>query len=59
MLALLLDRIADRRIESVLRAMYFLPTVTSLVVVALVFSNLYARDGYLNLVLGVARGATS
>ncbi|GIV53079.1 MAG: sugar ABC transporter permease [Candidatus Kapaibacterium sp.] len=51
-LALLLDRIAERRIGSVLRAMYFLPTVTSLVVVALVFSNLYARDGYLNIVLG-------
>jgi multiple sugar transport system permease protein len=50
-LALLLDRIADRRIGSVLRAVYFLPTVTSLVVVALVFSNLYARDGYLNVVL--------
>lgn len=51
MLALLLDRIAERRIGSVLRVMYFLPTVISLVVVALVFSNLYARDGYLNVVL--------
>ncbi len=47
-LALLLDRVASGRVGSFLRAIYFLPTVTSLVVVALVFSNLYARDGYLN-----------
>jgi len=30
------------------RASYFLPSVTSLVVLALVFTNLYARDGYVN-----------
>jgi len=47
-LALLLDRVASGRVGSFLRAIYFLPTVTSLVVVALVFSNLYTRDGYLN-----------
>jgi multiple sugar transport system permease protein len=33
--------------RAIFRAAYFLPSITSLVVVALVFSNLYARDGYL------------
>lgn len=36
------------RIGAVLRASYFLPSVTSLVVIALIFTNLYARDGYVN-----------
>jgi multiple sugar transport system permease protein len=49
-LAVMLDRFTSRWLGSVLRAAYFLPTVTSLVVVALVFTNLYARDGYLNAV---------
>lgn len=31
------------------RAAYFLPSVTSMVVIALIFSNLYARGGYLHL----------
>lgn len=30
------------------RASYFMPSVTSLVVIALIFTNLYARDGYIN-----------
>ena len=37
-----------KRLSSVLRASYFLPSVTSLVVIALIFTNLYARDGYVN-----------
>lgn len=37
------------RIASFFRASYFLPSVTSLVVLALVFTNLYARDGYVNI----------
>jgi len=47
-LAVLLDRVVHRTFGAVLRALYFLPTVTSLVVVALIFTNLYARDGALN-----------
>lgn len=47
-LAVLIDRIASQRLGAALRAMYFVPTVTSLVVVALIFTNLYARDGVLN-----------
>lgn len=34
--------------SAVLRSSYFLPSVTSLVVIALIFTNLYARDGYVN-----------
>ncbi|HYF04366.1 MAG TPA: sugar ABC transporter permease [Patescibacteria group bacterium] len=30
------------------RAAYFMPSVTSLVVIALIFTNLYAKDGYIN-----------
>jgi len=37
-----------KRISAVFRASYFLPSVTSLVVIALIFTNLYARDGYVN-----------
>lgn len=37
-----------RRLSAVLRSAYFLPSVTSLVVIALIFTNLYARDGYVN-----------
>jgi len=36
------------RFGSLLRSAYFLPSVTSLVVIALIFTNLYARDGYVN-----------
>lgn len=31
------------------RATYFMPTITSMVVIALIFTNLYARGGYLHL----------
>lgn len=50
--AIMLDRIGGRRLATILRTAYFLPTVTSLVVVALIFTNLYARDGYINTLLG-------
>ena len=36
------------RFSSFFRAAYFMPTVTSLVVVSLIFTNLYTRDGYVN-----------
>jgi len=40
----------DRKIawRSLYRAGYFIPSVTSLVVLSLVFTNLYAHDGYIN-----------
>ncbi|MCS7000149.1 MAG: sugar ABC transporter permease [Candidatus Kapabacteria bacterium] len=50
-LAVMLDRVAQGWFGSFLRAAYFLPTVTSLVVVSLIFTNLYARDGYINTLL--------
>lgn len=49
--ALLLAVAIQRRSKAVgsfFRAAYFLPSVTSLVVIALIFTNLYARDGYVN-----------
>lgn len=39
------------RFKSFFRASYFLPSVTSLVVVALVFTNIYSGGGYLNALL--------
>ncbi len=35
------------------RAAYFMPSITSLVVIALIFSNLYARGGYLHTLAGM------
>lgn len=49
--AVLLAVLVQRRgpkMSAVLRSSYFLPSVTSLVVIALIFTNLYARDGYVN-----------
>ena len=31
------------------RAAYFMPSITAIVVIALIFTNLYARDGYIHL----------
>ncbi len=36
------------RFAAFFRASFFLPSVTSLVVIALVFTNLYSRDGYVS-----------
>ena len=33
------------------RSSYFMPSVTSLVVIALIFTNLYSKDGYINNIL--------
>jgi len=38
--------------KSFYRAGYFIPSVTSIVVLSLIFTNLYAHDGYLNAILG-------
>jgi multiple sugar transport system permease protein len=52
--AVLLQRRAHAtpRVAAILRAAYFMPSVTSLVVIALIFTNLYARDGYVNTLFG-------
>jgi multiple sugar transport system permease protein len=42
------------RARTFLRAAYFLPSITAMVVIALIFSNLYARGGYLHLLAGMA-----
>jgi len=39
------------KFQSLLRAAYFMPTITSLVVISLIFTNLYSKDGYINLLL--------
>ncbi len=49
-LAVALNR-PSTRWKNLFRASYFVPTVTSLVVISLIFSNLYARDGQLNALL--------
>jgi multiple sugar transport system permease protein len=38
--------------KSFYRSGYFIPSVTSIVVLSLIFTNLYAHDGYLNALLG-------
>jgi multiple sugar transport system permease protein len=47
MLALLLNE--RFRGRTFFRAAYFMPSITSMVVIALIFSNLYSRGGYLHL----------
>jgi len=39
------------RMKEFFRASYFLPSVTSLVVISLIFTNLYASDGYINQII--------
>jgi multiple sugar transport system permease protein len=39
------------RFRNFFKASYFLPSVTSLVVIALIFTNLYSTDGYINTLL--------
>ncbi len=49
--AALLERVTI--LQNLYRSALFLPTVTSLVVIALVFSNLYSADGYLHTLLSM------
>jgi len=51
-LALLLNRRFPGR--TIFRAAYFIPSITAMVVIALIFSNLYARGGYLHLLAAMA-----
>lgn len=39
------------RFKEFFRASFFMPTVTSLVVISLIFTNLYAKEGYVNALL--------
>lgn len=41
------------KFQSFFRATYFMPTITSLVVISLIFTNLYSKDGYINLLLNM------
>lgn len=49
--ALVLAILVNRRIPAVgvFRSAYFIPSITSLVVIALIFTNLYSRGGYLTM----------
>jgi multiple sugar transport system permease protein len=53
--ALLIAVLLNRNIawKDVYRASYFIPSVTSIVVLSLIFTNLYANDGYINNLLAV------
>ncbi len=56
-LALLLAAVINSkfvRFKQLFRASFFMPSVTSLVVLSLIFTNLYAKDGYINLLLHMA-----
>ncbi len=49
-LAVLVDR-TNGKLKEFFKAAYFLPSVTSLVVIALIFKNLYSKEGYINTLL--------
>jgi len=51
-LALMLNE--NFRGRTFFRAAYFMPSITAMVVIALIFSNLYARGGYLHLLAQMA-----
>lgn len=48
-IALILALLVENKIpgQALFRSGYFVPSITSMVVIALVFTNLYSRDGYL------------
>ncbi len=53
-IALLLASFLNEKLvkfKNFFRASFFLPAVTSLVVISLIFTNLYAKDGYINIIL--------
>lgn len=51
-LAVAIDR-TNGKLKEFFKAAYFLPSVTSLVVIALIFKNLYSKDGYINMLLNM------
>lgn len=54
-IALLLALLINRQFKGrgIFRAGYFLPSITSMVVVALIFTNLYERGGYIALLISM------
>jgi multiple sugar transport system permease protein len=50
-LAVMLDKV--KVLRSFYRSAYFIPSVTALVVLSLIFTNLYAADGYINTLLQI------
>jgi multiple sugar transport system permease protein len=55
-LSLLLAELLNQKVakfRSFFQAAYFMPSVTSLVVISLIFTNLYAKGGYLNSLLSL------
>jgi multiple sugar transport system permease protein len=54
--ALILAVLVNQKIpfQSFFRAGFFLPSITSLVVIALIFTNLYAKEGYLTFLCKLA-----
>ncbi len=53
-LALILANLLNSKLvkhKSFFRSSFFLPAITSLVVISLIFTNLYAQDGYVNFIL--------
>lgn len=56
-ISLILAEIINQKVtklRSLWQASYFLPSVTSMVVVALIFTNLYSQNGYINNLLKMA-----
>jgi len=61
-LSLLLAELLNQKVakfRAFFQAAYFIPSVTSLVVISLIFTNLYAKDGYLNQLLNLLGLPTS
>jgi len=55
-LSLILAELLNQKVakfRSFFQAAYFMPSVTSLVVISLIFTNLYAKDGYLNTLFSI------
>jgi len=61
-LSLILAELLNQKVakfRSFFQAAYFMPSVTSLVVISLIFTNLYAKDGYLNTLFSIIGLPTS
>lgn len=52
-LAVAIDK-RNGRFKELLKVSYFIPSVTSLVVISLIFKNLYSKDGYINTLANMA-----
>lgn len=52
LLAVAVDK-TNGKLKEFFKAAYFLPSVTSLVVIALIFKNLYSKEGYINTLMSM------